>query len=585
ERFAIGVWLDPGYDLWVDGAIDEVRYYGRALAQDEIVAVMSSSAVLSSEPSPADKADDVPRDVSLTWTGGVYAATHDVYFGTVFDDVSAATRADALGVLVSQGQAGTVYDPAGRLDFGQTYYWRVDEVNAPPDSAVYAGTVWSFTTEPLAYPIQSVTATSNGSSEEGAGPENTINGSGLNADDQHSVASDDMWLAVPGDDPLWIQYEFDRLYKLHELAVWNYNVQFEPMLGFGFKDVSVAYSANGADWTVLGDVEFAQATAQSTYTPNTTIGFEGAAAKYVRLTANSGWGITGQRGLSEVRFTFIPAHARQPQPASGADDVSVDAILSWRAGREAAAHEVYFGTDPEGLAPAGTTTENRYAPASLEFGSRYYWRVDEVNGAEGISVWEGDIWTFATQEYAAIDDFESYIDEMESGQAIFDTWIDGWVNQTGSTVGYLEAPFTERTIVHGGRQSMPLMYDNTTSPWYSEAARTFDGLQDWTGHGAETLALFIHGQADNATEMLYVAVEDSAGHVAAVTHPNSAAVLTTAEWQSWAIGLDEFRVDGVQVDRVRTLYIGLGDRDNPIAGGTGVVYIDDIQFGRSAADE
>ena len=44
-----------------------------------------------------------------------------------------------MGVLVSQGQDANTYDPAGLLDFGQTYYWRVDEVNAPPDSTLYQG--------------------------------------------------------------------------------------------------------------------------------------------------------------------------------------------------------------------------------------------------------------------------------------------------------------------------------------------------------------------------------------------------------------------------------------------------------------
>ncbi|MCK4294075.1 MAG: LamG domain-containing protein, partial [Planctomycetes bacterium] len=36
ERFAIGVWLDPDYELWSDGTIDEVRYYSRALTHGEI---------------------------------------------------------------------------------------------------------------------------------------------------------------------------------------------------------------------------------------------------------------------------------------------------------------------------------------------------------------------------------------------------------------------------------------------------------------------------------------------------------------------------------------------------------------------
>ena len=182
------------------------------------------------------------------------------------------------------------FDP-GRLELGKTYYWRVDEVNGAPDNTVFKGEVWSFTVEPFAYAIQNIVATSNGISEPGNGPENTVNGSGLNDNDQHSMQAGDMWLACPGGEaPLSIQYEFDRVYKLHEMLVWNYNVQFEVILGFGVKDVTVEYSIDGADWTVLGDVEFAQATAKATYTANTTMDFGGVAAKYVRLTVNSGWG-------------------------------------------------------------------------------------------------------------------------------------------------------------------------------------------------------------------------------------------------------------------------------------------------------
>ena len=120
------------------------------------------------------------------------------------------------------------------------------------------------------------------------------------------------------DETVYLQYEFDGIYKLHEMLVWNYNVQWELILGFGVKNATVEYSVDGTDWIVLGDVELAQATAAATYEANTTVAFDGAAAKYVRLTVNSGYGSMGQYGLSEVRFMYIPAQAREPQPADGA---------------------------------------------------------------------------------------------------------------------------------------------------------------------------------------------------------------------------------------------------------------------------
>jgi len=68
-------------------------------------------------------------------------------------------------------------------------------------------------------------------------------------------------------------------------------------------------------------------------------------------------------------------------------------------------------------------------------------------------------------------------------------------NNTGSTVGYWEAPFAETRIVHSGRQSMPMDYNNVNSPFYSEAERTFDPVQDWTVNGATDLTLYVQGNA------------------------------------------------------------------------------------------
>ncbi len=93
---------------------------------------------------------------------------------------------------------------------------------------------------------------------------------------------------------------------VEESHIVNYNVQFELMLGFGLKDVTVEYSADGVEWTSLGEAMLNQATAAATYTYNTIVDLQGVAARFVRLTINSGYGMMGQYGLSEVRFFHIP---------------------------------------------------------------------------------------------------------------------------------------------------------------------------------------------------------------------------------------------------------------------------------------
>jgi hypothetical protein len=63
-----------------------------------------------------------------------------------------------------------------------------------------------------------------------------------------------MWLS--SEKPAWIQYEFDRVQKLDEMLVWNYNESSEGIIGFGAKNVTVEYSTDANEWTTLGKFEF-----------------------------------------------------------------------------------------------------------------------------------------------------------------------------------------------------------------------------------------------------------------------------------------------------------------------------------------
>jgi len=291
------------------------------------------------------------------------------------------------------------------------------------------------------------------------------------------------------------------------MKVWNSNQTTEPFIGFGAKTVLIECSPDGTTWTPLNTVEFAQADGSSTYA-GFTVDMGAVQAKSVRLTIQSNWSPIGVQatGLSEVRFYYVPVKARLPQPASGATGVSVDTLLSWRAGREAASHQVYFGMDPNAVVLVGTVNQNSYDPGPLNLGETYYWKIGEVNEAKTPSVWEGDVWSFSTSEYSVVDDFESYTNE--SPNRVFQTWIDGWGfskdeffpngnpgNGTGALVGYDPALGTimETAIVHGGDQSMPVEYNNVNPPYYSEAERTWDQPQDWTGNGADTLVLYFRG--------------------------------------------------------------------------------------------
>ena len=535
----------------------------------------------ATEPSPGDGQEDVSQDVVLSWRAGVYVPAingHKVYFSENFNDVN-----DGIGGIT---QSANSYTPPQRLDLGTTYYWRVDEVNAPPDSTVHQGNVWSFTTELLAYPIDgnNITATASSTGQEGMGPENTINGSGLDANDLHSTEAMDMWLSNDEPNRAWIEYELDKIYKLHEMWVWNSNQMVESFAGFGLKDVTIEYSTNGTNYTTLGTThEFVRAPGAVDYAHNTTVDFGGTAAKYVRLTANSNWGgVLEKYGLSEVHFFHIPVHATEPSPDSGTTDVDVDVVLGFKAGREADTHNVYFSSDEQAVidstAPVATVTDASYRPLSLELDKSYYWKINEVNEAETPTAWESDLWSFTTTDHLVVDDFEDYNDYPPD--EIFSTWIDGYgIATNGSTAGYPEPDFLagehyiETTIVHSGSQSMPLFYDNNFK--YSEATITLSSQRDWTIRGVGVLSLWFYGNASNAAEPMYVALNGSA--VVYHDNPNAAQIAT---WTEWRIDLQEFAAQGVNLANVNTISIGFGDNNNLQAGGSGMVFFDDIRLYR-----
>ncbi|MHC4643816.1 MAG: PA14 domain-containing protein, partial [Planctomycetota bacterium] len=88
------------------------------------------------DPSPADGEPEADRPTKLKWRAGSHAAQHQVYFGM---SEASMTLRDTLPIGTEE------YDP-GTLDPGQTYYWKVTEVNSLEPASPWEGDVWSFTT-------------------------------------------------------------------------------------------------------------------------------------------------------------------------------------------------------------------------------------------------------------------------------------------------------------------------------------------------------------------------------------------------------------------------------------------------------
>lgn len=81
-------------------------------------------------PNPPDEVTEVDVDTDLSWTAGSYAASHDVYFGTISPPAFQGNQTDTVFTLST-------------MIYLTKYYWRIDEVNA---SGTTTGTAWNFKT-------------------------------------------------------------------------------------------------------------------------------------------------------------------------------------------------------------------------------------------------------------------------------------------------------------------------------------------------------------------------------------------------------------------------------------------------------
>ncbi len=478
-------------------------------------------------PDPAD--DDILRIAlaTLVWTPGGYAASHDVYLGENFDDVDAGAadtfRGNQVSTSFSIGFPGVPY-PDGLVP-GTTFYWRIDEVNDLHPNSPWKGTVWSFAIAPRA--------------------------------------------AYNPDPP-----DVAEFVDLNAELSWT--------KGFG---VMLHYVYFGDNFDDVNNADGGLPQGTATFHPGP---LDLAKTYYWRVDEFDG--ITTYKG--DVWSFLTQGAVGSPEPANGAMDVKQTMILTWSHGVFADSHQVYFSTDKEAVKNADTSSpeykgsgnlgSQTYDPRMLEWDSTYYWRIDEVNNTNPDSPWTGPLWSFTTANFLVVDDFEDY--DVGKNE-IWWAWIDGLGyashptlpahpgNGTGSMVGDENTPsYTEETIVHGGGKSMPVFYDNSVL-LYSEVELTLSYPRDWTENGISTLSIWFRGDSANAAETLYVALIGSA----VVTHdnPNAAQIDT---WTQWNINLQAFADQGVNLANVNTIAIGFGDKNNPLAGGSGMMYFDDIRL-------
>jgi hypothetical protein len=552
----------PGF-AFPDGLVPGTRYYWRIdEVNDEHPESPWKGDVWSFlvppktayDPAPADGAKFIDPAAELSWTGGFGAKLHTVYFGESYEDVNNASGGPS--------QAIATYS-SGPLEPDKTYYWRVDEFDAV---TTYKGDVWSFTT---------------------AGE-----GGGVRADyfqgmnfSNHVLSRVDAqidfsWAGAPdeavGEDSFSVRWTGEVEAAFTETYTFYTNSDDGVRLWVDGRQLVNNWTDHG-DTENSGNIDLVTGQTYSLvmeYYDNT-----GAAVAELRWSSpHTPKQIIPQGALS------LPVKASRANPSNGAVDVRQTTVLSWSSGEAAASHDVYFGTDADALKNADTSSpeykgnqnldDEEYDPGKLEWDTTYYWRIDEV-GDDG-TVQKGNVWSFTTANFLIVDDFENYNDldpDNPDSNRIFNTWIDGFDNPAvnGSVVGYANPPFTEQIIVHGGSKSMPFSYDNASGK--SEATLTLTYPRDWTENDVDRLVIWYIGDVENAPETMYVVVNGTAG--TDNDNPNAA---QTDVWTEWPVSLQVFADQGVDLTDVDTITLGFGDRANPVAGGVGMVFFDDIRL-------
>jgi hypothetical protein len=291
-------------------------------------------------PNPPGGAEYIDPNVTLSWTAGIAALAHTVYFGDNFDDVNTVTEGPY--------QLNTTYTP-GPLEFDKTYYWRVDEYDG---FATYKGNVWSFRTKPSDPNLAHYPKPPDGAIHE------------------------DLWALL--------SWSPGRHATSHDVYI-----------GKNLDDMNngtweTFWGNQSSTWIVIGFPDFA-GRSTGLMVPGATIYWR--IDEVNDLHPDSPW-------KGDVwSFMIAPKEAYNPNPPDGAKFIDTNVTISWCAGFGAKSHTVYFGdnfddvNDGTGGTYKGLIEATTYIPSLLELNKTYYWRVDEF---DGVFTHKGPIWSFTT---------------------------------------------------------------------------------------------------------------------------------------------------------------------------------------------
>jgi len=481
------------------------------------------------DPSPANGSQRYIEDPNpLNWKIGDKASRHDVYLGTDRDAVINADKSSKTGIYRGR-QVSADYIPSESLQWGRTYYWRVDEYNS--DNTISNGNVWSFTVPEYLViddledyndnPNQRVFETwlDGFGHEEYAG-----NGTGSKVGHRQAPFAEQS-IIHGGRQAMSIAYNNTGLAGTHLYSeakrTWDIP---QDWTRHGVKSVGLWF--RGMQGSV-GNFSCDSATGHYTVTGGGADIWDKADAFHYVFKSLEGDGEIIARieeigGPSTNEWRKVGVMVRE--------SLDADSRHAFMAVTPGSSHGLAFQyRDKSGTSHSEHGVDNIKAP---------YWVkvVRRGNKFTGYHSPDGITWTMKDSSGAESDAMNPVTIEMNSKVYI------------GLAVTSHEAS--------------------------AMCASVFSNVST---NGAVTGSWMSQDIPSNAAEPLYVAMEDKTGRIKAVTHPDANAVQTD-KWQEWRIDLEEFGSAGVNLADIKEMCVGVGSRDNPQQGGIGKIYIDDIRL-------
>jgi len=506
--------------------VDE--FDGLGTYKGEVWSFTTEGAV--SSPNPADGALDVKPSLVLSWDAGAVAASHELYFGTDADAVRNATTASpeykgpkALGE--------ESFDP-GKLTLNTAYYWRIDEVNNISPDSPWAGNVWSFTTGDF-FVIDEFEDYDAGENQIwyswhdglGYGAPGTAdyfpgNGTGAAVGDETTASYTEETIVHGGGQSMPIAYDNNKQ---------------------GYSKYSeVEYTLTGQrDWTEEGVTELSLWFRGNPASVGSFV--EGPADTYTMT--GSGADIWNVNGVEADEFHF----AYKMLTGAGSIIARVESV-----------------ENTNGWAKAGVMIRESLDPDS----AHAFACVTPANGVAAQGRPDTGAASFNTAQGGITAPYWVKLERSVSGNFTVSHSANGsnWQPVTGATSQNI--PMGSNVYIglavtsHDAALTCQVVFSNVT------IAGTVS--QPWADQDI--------GIASNDPEPLYVVVSNSAGTPAVVVHDDPAAATIDA-WTEWAIPLQAFADQGINLSNVDRIAIGLGTKGNmTIPGGSGKMYIDDIRL-------